>query len=133
MAGKKSDDDGTVKLSAAKPKKSTPVKTLAAAPTAAIVRPVIVGGSDQSDSAAAQRPMAIKKQEFFDRVLEKGDMKKNEMKPCVEAALEVIGEALLAGEALHLPPLGKLKVQNVKEVGNGAKALTLKLRTPKAE
>jgi len=38
-----------------------------------------------------------------------------------------------AKEELVLPPLGKLKVVNSKDIGQGAKALTLKLRTMKTE
>ncbi|MEJ6398651.1 HU family DNA-binding protein [Yoonia sp. 208BN28-4] len=136
MAGKKTDDDGTVKLSAVKPAKDAgPVAKVVAAPKAAVVKPVIVAGSDSGQGAAsaggAAKGRVIKKQDFFERILKRGDMKKNQIKPGVEAALEVISDALLAGEELHLPPLGKLKVQNVKDVGGGAKALTLKLRTPK--
>lgn len=126
------NDNGTVKLSAVAPVKTeVPAAKVVAAPKAAVVKPVVVGGSDVAKKAATPKGNTIKKSDFLDRIMAKGDMKKNHIKPGVEAALEVIAEALLAGEELHLPPLGKLKVQNMKEVGSGSKALTLKLRTPK--
>ncbi len=135
MAQKSDSDDGTVKLSAVKPSGgkdiTTPVAKVVAVPKAAVVRPVIVDGSQDEAKTPKDKANAVKKSDFFDRIMAKGDMKKNQAKPAIEAALEVISEALLAGEELHLPPLGKIKVQNMKDVGSGAKALTLKLRTPK--
>ena len=58
-------------------------------------------------------------------------MKKRDAKPAIEAALAVLSEALINGEELNLPPMGKLRVMKSKDVGDGAKVLTLKLRTMK--
>jgi len=74
-----------------------------------------------------------KKAAFLDRTLLRTEVKKRDAKPAIEAALAELSAALLAGEELVLPPLGKLKVVNSKDIGQGAKALTLKLRTMKTE
>ena len=74
-----------------------------------------------------------KKPEFLERALTRTDIKKRDAKPAIEAALAELSAALLAGEELILPPLGKLKVVKSKDVGQGAYALTLKLRTMKTE
>jgi len=69
----------------------------------------------------------IKKQELMDRVVAETGMKKKDVKPVVEAMVEVMTKALVNGEEFQVPPLGKLKIQKVKEVPN-AKIITLKLR-----
>ena len=59
------------------------------------------------------------------------NLKKRDVKPAVEAALAVIGEALRAGNELALPPLGKVRLVKTKELDGGAAVMTLKLRIPK--
>ena len=73
----------------------------------------------------------IKKPEFIDRAVDRTDVKRRDAKPAIEAALAVLAEALVKGEELNLPPMGKLRVVKMKDVGDGAKVLTLKLRTMK--
>lgn len=73
----------------------------------------------------------LKKAEFIDRAVERGDVKKRDAKPAIEAALAVLSEALVAGEELNLPPMGKMRVVKSKDIGEGARVLTLKLRTMK--
>ncbi len=73
----------------------------------------------------------LKKAEFLDRAVSRTDVKKRDAKPAIEAALAVLAEALSNGEELNLPPMGKLGVVKSKDLGEGAKVLTLKLRTMK--
>ncbi|MCO4846412.1 MAG: HU family DNA-binding protein [Yoonia sp.] len=73
----------------------------------------------------------VKKPEFIDRALTRTEVKKRDAKPAIEAALIVLADALVKGEELNLPPMGKLRVVKCKDVGEGAKVLTLKLRTMK--
>ena len=73
----------------------------------------------------------MKKPALLDAVVARTNLKKRDVKPAVEAALAVIGDALANGEQVNLPPLGKLRVIKAKELGDGAQAITLKLRTPK--
>lgn len=73
----------------------------------------------------------LKKAEFLDRAVARTDVKKRDAKPAIEAALAVLAEALSNGEEMNLPPMGKLRVVKSKDLGEGAKVLTLKLRTMK--
>ena len=73
----------------------------------------------------------MKKPALLDAVVARTNLKKRDVKPAVEAALAVIGDALANGEQVNLPPLGKLRVIKAKELGDGAQAITLMLRTPK--
>jgi len=73
----------------------------------------------------------IKKPELLDEVVLRTGLKKRDMKPAVEAALSVLGDALRDGAVVNVPPLGKLRVVKSKALEDGAAVMTLKLRTPK--
>lgn len=73
----------------------------------------------------------IKKPDFLDKAVDRSGVKRRDAKPAIEAALSELAEALLRGDELNLPPLGKIKVVKAKTLGEGAQALTLKLRTMK--
>ena len=73
----------------------------------------------------------LKKPALLDAVVERTNLKKRDVKPAVEAALAVIGDALREGTVVNLPPLGKLRVVKSKSLDGGAAVVTLKLRTPK--
>jgi len=75
--------------------------------------------------------MMIKKPELLDEVVLRTNLKKRDVKPTVEAALAVLGDALRDGVVVNLPPLGKLRVVKSKPLDGGATVMTLKLRTPK--
>lgn len=70
-----------------------------------------------------------RKPQFIERVVERSEMRKRDVKPAVEAALAVLAEAIANGEELILPPLGKIKVNREKDVGNGT-AYVVKIRIP---
>jgi hypothetical protein len=123
-----------VQLQAAPLKKAAvdaPMAQVVVAPAAAVVSAPNAKSDDPSEAKAEK--ILVKKQEFVDRVVSESGMKKSEVKPAMEAALRVLLYALQSGEELQLPPLGKIKVQNVKDVGFGSEAMTLKLRTPKKD
>ena len=63
-------------------------------------------------------------------VADRVDLNKNKVKPVVEAMLEVLGEALAEGRELNLKPLGKVKINRQKEVGN-ARVTVAKIRQSK--
>ena len=84
-----------------------------------------------SAATKVEKGEMVKKPEFLDRAVARTEVKKREAKPAIEAALAVLADALVAGEELNLPPMGKLRVVKSKDVGDGAKVLTLKLRTMK--
>lgn len=77
----------------------------------------------------AEPAAPLRKPDFIDRVVERSGGKKKDVKPAVEAALAVLGEALAQQEELNLPPLGKLKVTRHKQAPN-ADVLICRLRRP---
>mgnify|MGYP002629918422 CR=1 FL=1 len=120
MAGKSYPSSKTVKL-----------KTVMPEP---VVTPLSMTGTEAKiANPAVKVPQGemIKKPEFIDRAVGRTDVKKRDAKPAIEAALAVLAEALSNGEELNLPPMGKMRVVKSKDLGEGAKVLTLKLRTMK--
>jgi nucleoid DNA-binding protein len=83
------------------------------------------------NDAPAVDPNLLKKPDLLDQVVSRTNLKKRDVKPAVEAALAVIGEALRKGNELALPPLGKVRLVKTKELDGGACVMTLKLRTAK--
>lgn len=69
----------------------------------------------------------MRKKELVDAVVERSGVKKKDAKPVVEAMLEVLGEALADSRELNLLPMGKFKVVNEKDLGNG-KMMRVKVR-----
>jgi len=69
----------------------------------------------------------MRKKELIDIVVERSGVKKKDAKPVVEAMLEVLGEALGDNRELNLLPMGKFKVVNEKDLGNG-KMMRVKVR-----
>ncbi|PRY78895.1 DNA-binding protein HU-beta [Yoonia maritima] len=86
----------------------------------------------QGDPIAEVAP-TLKKPQLFNEVVARTGLKKRDVKPAVEAALAVIGEALARGDELILPPMGKTRIVKTKDLGQGATLLTLKFRTPKID
>lgn len=96
------------------------------------IRPSIVAVPPISVVPNAAEPAAdavniLKKPDLIDRVVERSGEKKRHVKPILEAALAVLGEALSKGEELNLQPLGRVKV-NRHRVDDDAELLILKLR-----
>ena len=121
---------------------ATPMTTSTASPKAdaAPVGAMPVGGApvtgmpnvvevETVKTVVADAP--IKKPELIERVMAETGMKKKDVKPVVEAMLAVLGRALIGGEELTVPPLGKLMINRTKEVSN-ATIVNLKLRHPNA-
>jgi nucleoid DNA-binding protein len=121
MARKATSTAKTVKLKTVVPDPVVTPLAKTAAPQTKIVNPAV---------SVPQGEM-IKKPEFLDSAVERTNVKKREVKPAIEAALAVPAVSLINSEELNLPPMGKLRVVKSKDVGEGAKVLTLKLRTMK--
>lgn len=100
--------------------------TAASTPTPAAPEPVVVQKTEPVVSAPD-----LKKADLVNQVVERSGVKKKWAKPSVEAALEILGEALGEGRALNLRPMGKVKVLRSKEVSNGT-VLTTRVRQPLA-
>ncbi len=85
-----------------------------------------VAGPDKSAAATPE----LRKADFIDAVVARSGLKKREVKPAVEAAMALLGEAIEAGREISFPELGKLKVNREKDLA-GAKVIICKLRRPK--
>ncbi|PRY94936.1 DNA-binding protein [Hasllibacter halocynthiae] len=78
------------------------------------------GSADSTESPEAPAAAALLgRKQLIERAVARSGLKRKDVRPAVEAALAVMGDALAAGEGLNLPPLGKLRVQRRKAVGNG--------------
>ena len=119
MAGKK--EDGTVKLDVKTAAPAAPKVADVSAPTTKVV-----GGAK-----APKVGGKMKKPDFLDRAVARSGVKRRDAKPAIEAALNELAEALLRGDEINLPPLGKLKMVKDKPLTEGAHALSVKVRTMK--
>lgn len=68
---------------------------------------------------AEEHDNELRKKELVEAVVERSGIKKKYAKPVVEAMLETLGEALADGREMNLQPMGKLKINRVKQTGNG--------------
>ncbi len=82
---------------------------------------------DAEFTEAPDGEVTLHKRELFARVAEATEMKKPQVKQIVEATLAILGQALANGEALNLPPLGKVRIVRSRDAG-AAEVMTLKLR-----
>lgn len=101
---------------AAAPKPAAAVKPApkAAKPAAAPVAEVVAEAAGEAVGATV-----TKIKELVARIAETTGQKKGAVKDIVEATLGEIGKALEKGEALHLPGLGRLRVNRSKAAGTG--------------
>ena len=140
MADNDTADDKTVKLKPGKPAAKPVLSPVSTGP-----KPVVVS-VPKAVSVASPKPVAvpsaevtdaedgpIKKGPLLDKVVERSGIKRSDAKAVMEAIFAVMGEELRNEKDMQLPPLGKLKVVKSKDVGKGATAITLKLRTPNTE
>ena len=73
----------------------------------------------------------LRKKDMLERLTERTGLRKNQIKPVLEAVLAELGDALIKGESLNLPPLGKLTV-NRSIAQEKADVVICKLRRAKA-
>jgi DNA-binding protein HU-alpha len=84
--------------------------------------------SDETPEPGARPPATVyRKKDLVDAVAAASGVKKKQVKPVVEAVLAELGLALARGEALNMPPLGRVAV-NRSRAGAQADVLILKLR-----
>ena len=116
-----------------KPAPTTAAKRVAKAAATPAVKSVVTAESAVSlapvaaDSDNAPARMALKKKDLLARVVQESGARKADARTVTEAVLKVLGEALSAGEDVHVPPLGKLKV-NKRFERAGAEIMVMKLR-----
>ena len=106
---------------AAKPAPASKSAAVASAEKAA-PKPTLVT-STAPDVASPE----MKKKELIDTVVARAGIKKKDAKPVIEAMLAVLGEELGKGRELNLKPLGKVKINRIKQLSN-ARVIMCKLR-----
>lgn len=120
------------------PAKTTPTKSAATKPAAKKKAPAPVAAPEPAAAAPMVAPHVVssatptvmtemRKEQLLDEVAKRSGAKRKDVKPIVEAALEVMGEALGEGQELNLKPLGKVKIARTKQVANG-RVINLRLR-----
>ncbi len=112
--------------------KASTAKTTAATASATTAKPLAGVTADpaaESETAAPAAPGLnfVRRKEFVSRVVASSGLKPNAVKSVMDAVLKELGDALSNGEALQLPPLGKLSVNRRKDLKNG-EMLVCKLR-----
>jgi nucleoid DNA-binding protein len=122
------------KSTAAKTTRAKPASSTTARPATAISAVPDLVPDTQPHVVTASKPVVaepdLKKKELIDQVVERSGIKKKDAKPVVEAMLAVLGETIADGRELNLAPLGKLRINRVKEANNG-RVIICKLRQPK--
>jgi DNA-binding protein HU-alpha len=83
--------------------------------------------ADAADAASGDAGKTVLKKDLIEAVVVASGLKRGVVKSVVEAVLGELGEALARGEAMNLPPLGKISVNRSKEVGN-ADVMVVKVR-----
>lgn len=101
------------------------------------VKVKIVTDDDSDDGPVANNADAaavptMSRKELLERVTADGTIKKKDARDTIDATLRVISEALLAGEDLNLPHLGKVKVNRTKDAPK-ATILILRARIAKVD
>lgn len=91
-----------------------------------------VASKMQRAAPIAETGPELKKQELLEKLVDRADVQKKLAKPVLDAVLELLGEALAEGRDLNLPPLGKIKVNRVKDMAQ-ARVIVAKIRQSKAE
>ncbi len=91
------------------------------------------GAGTGTDSAREDRaretapPALIRRKEFVERVAASTGLKRGVVRAALDGILDEMGKALVAGEGLNLPPLGKITVNRARKV-KGRDVLVCKLR-----
>lgn len=111
----------TAKRSTTATKKTTTTRKTTA-PKVTTPTPKVVAGTSVVEQGDKINTNAI-----IDKVCERLDGKRKDVKPVVEAMLTEMGEALKRGDQLNLQPMGKLMVKREKDAGN-ARILSCKIR-----
>ena len=117
--------------STVKPTKSKPPSNVAAGASGPAGKSQATKPETGASVVEGPRPVIVgpvmRKKELIDLVVERSSIKKKDAKPVVEAMLAVLGEALADNRELNLLPMGKFKVVNEKDLGNG-KMMRVKVR-----
>lgn len=81
-------------------------------------------------SGAAGEPV-VKRKEMMSRVATRANLRPNQVREVYDAVLQELGDALMRGEKLRLPPLGMVKVNRI-QTSPDADVVVCKIRRNKA-
>ncbi|WP_126977338.1 HU family DNA-binding protein [Frigidibacter oleivorans] len=111
------------------PAKKTPARKpkAAAAPAVTPADTLVDAPAPEAAEPAPAGPV-LRKKDLIDRVVAASGAKKKVAKDVVEATLQVLGDALAAGDQLVLPPFGHAHRTKTKDTAAGGATLTVKLR-----
>ncbi len=113
---------------AAEPAARKAVKIVAEAPARQTATAEVSPAGTASEAGAAKpAKQKLTKEDFVSAVAERAGVKRGEAKPVIEAALELLGEAIAAGRMLNLPGLGKIKVVRTRKL-TGEKVFVTRIR-----
>ncbi|WP_435259251.1 HU family DNA-binding protein [Thioclava sp. FR2] len=91
---------------------------------------VVKADASEEEGTAAEeggKAGALKLRELITRVVDATGAKKKDAKTVVEATLEQLGAALVKGEELNLPGVGRVRIARSMDK-NGLSLMTLKVR-----
>lgn len=114
----------------ADPAAETPAKKAPARKPKAAATAAVTPADSPAPEAVEPAPAGpvLRKKDLIDRVVAASGAKKKVAKDVVEATLQVLGDALAAGDQLVLPPLGHAHRTKTKDTAAGGATLTVKLR-----
>lgn len=93
-------------------------------PMTAVSKP---SGSSEVQSNDTAPEDALKKNELLQRLSDKTGQPKSQLRPVMDALLEILGEAVAEERPLQIPPLGKIKPLRSKTQG-AARVSHVKIR-----
>ncbi len=113
---------------ATKPAKKRYVKPV---PKKVVQKPAVASKPALASTASTEAsPVVMKKKDLIDRVVIQSGLKKKDVKPVVEAMLEVMAKSLADNEEMNIQPFGKLMIKRSKELEN-AHVMVCKIRQSK--
>ncbi len=127
MTGKPAANEPRKTATKSKPKSAPTAPGKVTTPKAATPATAASKADQHGQTADPDGNAKLRKADFIERVATRSALKKNQVKPVLEAALAVLGDALDAGETLQIPPLGRIKVRKVNENDKG-KTIVCQLR-----
>ncbi|MFN3972716.1 MAG: HU family DNA-binding protein [Gemmobacter sp.] len=80
----------------------------------------------EAAEAGAEAATVVTKRVLFDRVQTATGANKKSVREIVDATLDVLGHSLRAGEALNVPPFGRMTVK--RSAKEGSTAITVRIR-----
>lgn len=85
-----------------------------------------------SEAVSQSNDVDLRKNPLYDLVAERSGAKRRDVKPIVDAMLEVLGENLAAGRGMNLPPLGRVRI-NRTEDKTGGRVIVCKVKQAKVD